>query len=151
MRSGSNAILWASGDLHSHREFIWTYLVNLKYLPKLWKSSQLKYSLFLSTDCPDGTYGLNCTDTCGQCRDSVPCNKTDGFCPSGCQLWWTGDRCQAQIGKWEKYAILERSLLYLQGKRKQKKLEDLHSCVQLKQYLCNSSIKSSRSSSSSSS
>ncbi len=29
----------------------------------------------------------------------MACDKADGLCPLGCQLWWTGDRCDREIGK----------------------------------------------------
>ncbi len=51
-----------------------------------------------NSDCLDGTYGVNCTDTCGRCQD-VYCNKANGLCPQGCQLWWAGGRCNMEIGK----------------------------------------------------
>ena len=41
--------------------------------------------------CEMGTYGSNCSETCGHCVDF--CNNTDGRCHGGCQAGWQGDRC----------------------------------------------------------
>ena len=41
--------------------------------------------------CSDGTYGGNCSKTCGKC--STVCNKATGECPSGCQTGYIGDMC----------------------------------------------------------
>ena len=41
--------------------------------------------------CEMGTYGSNCTETCGHCLNF--CNNTDGRCHGGCQAGWQGDRC----------------------------------------------------------
>ena len=46
---------------------------------------------FLFQACEMGTYGSNCTETCGHCLDF--CNNTDGRCHGGCQAGWQGDRC----------------------------------------------------------
>ena len=52
------------------------------------------FSLLFVTECDDGTYGLNCAQKCGVCRNFVPCNKTDGICQGGCEDGFNGDQCQ---------------------------------------------------------
>lgn len=51
------------------------------------------YTYYNSTECPNGTYGLNCLQPCGHCRDNEPCNYIDGTCPNGCQNGFLGSKC----------------------------------------------------------
>ncbi|XP_071080721.1 multiple epidermal growth factor-like domains protein 10 [Haliotis cracherodii] len=44
-------------------------------------------------ECPDGSHGDDCHVPCGHCSDNIPCNKTDGLCPSGCAAGWTRPHC----------------------------------------------------------
>ena len=46
---------------------------------------------FAYTACDNGTFGLNCSETCGQCIDY--CNIADGMCPTGCLPGWKGNMC----------------------------------------------------------
>ncbi|XP_046551927.1 protein draper-like [Haliotis rubra] len=45
------------------------------------------------TACPNGYYGPNCDDQCGNCVDGDVCIKTNGTCPGGCAAGWINDRC----------------------------------------------------------
>ncbi|KAL8592807.1 hypothetical protein ACOMHN_045961 [Nucella lapillus] len=42
--------------------------------------------------CPMGSYGVQCSGQCGQCRHGQ-CNPVTGTCPSGCRPHWTGTLC----------------------------------------------------------
>ncbi|XP_052791698.1 multiple epidermal growth factor-like domains protein 11 [Mya arenaria] len=46
------------------------------------------------TKCTQGTYGLNCAEKCGNCRDGVFCNTQNGHCPSGCERGSQGAECK---------------------------------------------------------
>ena len=35
--------------------------------------------------CSDGSYGLDCMSTCGNCSQGDVCDKVNGVCPGGCQ------------------------------------------------------------------
>ncbi|XP_060578566.1 protein draper-like [Ruditapes philippinarum] len=49
------------------------------------------------TDCPNGTYGENCTLECsGNCNDKDSCRKTDGHCERGCSPGFTYDKCDTK-------------------------------------------------------
>ena len=50
--------------------------------------------LFLVEACSDGTYGFDCSQTCGRCFDNKLCNKTDGVCTNGCSDGFSGTLCQ---------------------------------------------------------
>lgn len=44
------------------------------------------------TECPPGSFGLNCFTTCrGYCRDT--CNHISGICDNGCLDGWFGQYC----------------------------------------------------------
>ncbi|XP_060606228.1 multiple epidermal growth factor-like domains protein 10, partial [Ruditapes philippinarum] len=46
------------------------------------------------TECPNGTYGENCTLECsGNCNHGDACRKTDGHCERGCSPGFTDDKC----------------------------------------------------------
>ncbi|XP_053400252.1 receptor-type tyrosine-protein phosphatase mu-like [Mercenaria mercenaria] len=49
------------------------------------------------TECPDGTYGGNCSLDCsGNCFDRDACRKSDGYCERGCSPGYTGDKCNRE-------------------------------------------------------
>ena len=43
------------------------------------------YLTCVSIECKDGFYGVNCSQSCGQCDDEGVCDKTTGYCLMGCQ------------------------------------------------------------------
>ncbi|XP_063147147.1 LOW QUALITY PROTEIN: scavenger receptor class F member 1 [Candoia aspera] len=43
--------------------------------------------------CPGGTYGPQCTHSCGHCRSQEPCSPTDGACLA-CDPGWNGTHCK---------------------------------------------------------
>ena len=54
-----------------------------------------KQILFFYSECPLGVYGANCLGNCSlTCGHSGKCDKVTGHCNGGCQLGWTGVRCE---------------------------------------------------------
>lgn len=49
---------------------------------------------FFQIVCENGTYGEECNNTCGQCRDEEYCYHTNGTCPSGCNSGYLDDICK---------------------------------------------------------
>lgn len=45
---------------------------------------------FCQTPCPDGTYGMNCSQHC-TCQHGGKCRSNDGHCR--CAPGWTGTKC----------------------------------------------------------
>ena len=43
--------------------------------------------------CDNGTWGVNCTDNCGQCRSGTVCDVVNGECPFDCNPGWKGKLC----------------------------------------------------------
>uniref|UniRef100_A0A670Z6Y9 Scavenger receptor class F member 1 n=1 Tax=Pseudonaja textilis TaxID=8673 RepID=A0A670Z6Y9_PSETE len=43
--------------------------------------------------CPEGTYGLQCAQSCGHCRNREPCSPTQGACLA-CDPGWNGTHCR---------------------------------------------------------
>ena len=49
--------------------------------------------IFKFAECVAGTFGLGCTESCGQCLNP-PCNNINGTCAGArCLDGWTGIRC----------------------------------------------------------
>lgn len=44
--------------------------------------------------CSFGTYGNNCKEECGNCRDKTTCNHIDGSCATGCSAGYNGTLCK---------------------------------------------------------
>ncbi|XP_069459148.1 scavenger receptor class F member 1 isoform X1 [Ovis canadensis] len=42
--------------------------------------------------CPAGRYGLQCRDSCGQCKQNKPCSADTGSCEA-CEPGWNGTQC----------------------------------------------------------
>ncbi|ELT89107.1 hypothetical protein CAPTEDRAFT_189356, partial [Capitella teleta] len=51
---------------------------------------------FCLEPCQLGTFGINCSSECGQCKDES-CSPVDGHCSDGCQLWFVGDLCKEEL------------------------------------------------------
>ena len=45
-------------------------------------------------ECANRTYGVNCENKCGQCRQKEDCDPISGLCTLGCDPGWQGLRCQ---------------------------------------------------------
>lgn len=45
--------------------------------------------------CDEGTYGFDCNETCGHCRDVSQCSNTNGTCLNGCVASYKGDMCES--------------------------------------------------------
>lgn len=50
--------------------------------------------LFPFTECIPGSFGPNCDQRCGVCKDNEACDYRNGACPQGCAEGWTGSTCQ---------------------------------------------------------
>lgn len=46
-------------------------------------------------ECAVNTFASNevCA-ICGHCKDSIPCNRTNGQCVNGCDKQWIGNTCK---------------------------------------------------------
>lgn len=53
---------------------------------------------FYIVECPSGTYGINCKETCSiNCNVSFICKKTTEECIGGCQPGWKRLHCDQSI------------------------------------------------------
>uniref|UniRef100_A0A5F9DS40 Scavenger receptor class F member 1 n=1 Tax=Oryctolagus cuniculus TaxID=9986 RepID=A0A5F9DS40_RABIT len=43
--------------------------------------------------CPSGSYGAQCRDSCGHCKQNKPCSPDTGSCES-CEPGWNGTQCR---------------------------------------------------------
>lgn len=50
------------------------------------------YIYFL--DCNIGSYGIDCEDSCGLCRDVNQCSHINGTCLTGCDAGYQGTMCK---------------------------------------------------------
>lgn len=46
------------------------------------------------TDCKEGSYGYECNETCGHCRNNGFCFHINGTCLTGCSAGFTGEVCK---------------------------------------------------------
>ena len=46
--------------------------------------------------CSAHFFGSDCNTPCGQCIGDDLCDSVTGHCPHGCQLHWTGPRCDGR-------------------------------------------------------
>ncbi|ELU14880.1 hypothetical protein CAPTEDRAFT_212627 [Capitella teleta] len=51
---------------------------------------------FCLEPCQMGSFGVNCSSECGQCKDES-CSPVNGHCSDGCQLWSVGDLCKEEL------------------------------------------------------
>ena len=50
----------------------------------------------LLVGCRNGSYGYECNETCGHCRDQSDCHKENGSCFNGCGSGFIGDLCKTR-------------------------------------------------------
>lgn len=55
------------------------------------------FTQFLNAACPEGSYGLECDECVGHCKDNKPCNHSTGLCDNGCFDGWKGMKCDEGI------------------------------------------------------
>lgn len=53
--------------------------------------------------CERGSYGINCSERCGHCRDVDKCSNTNGTCLIGCDAGYQGDFCTKSMYLSAKY------------------------------------------------
>ena len=47
----------------------------------------------LISECEGNTYGMECTQVCGNCQNSEQCYHVNGSCQTGCDKGTHGDKC----------------------------------------------------------
>lgn len=47
--------------------------------------------------CDKGSYGIECKETCGQCRETDQCSVTDGSFLTGCDAGYHGELCRESV------------------------------------------------------
>lgn len=47
-----------------------------------------------SVACPVGFYGMNCSESCGFCKNRSDCDHVNGLCPNGCQSGYKDEKCE---------------------------------------------------------
>ena len=52
------------------------------------------FMLISLTECHSGTYGQNCTQSCGKCVAKQPCHYVTGACMNGCERGYQGKQCK---------------------------------------------------------
>lgn len=46
--------------------------------------------------CKKGSFGIDCNETCGHCRDINKCSNVHGTCLTGCADGYEGNLCNAR-------------------------------------------------------
>ena len=49
--------------------------------------------------CENGTFGIDCNQTCGKCLENSVCNRVNGTCGRGCDAGYIGDLCKTRTFK----------------------------------------------------
>lgn len=50
--------------------------------------------IILTQGCDSNLYGINCNESCGNCRNDDQCLNTNGTCLNGCADGYKGDLCK---------------------------------------------------------
>jgi len=58
-------------------------------------------------ECEVNFYGINCQHRCGNCKNGTICDINNGQCTDGCQIWWTGTKCNVYIGNYKLYNYMK--------------------------------------------
>lgn len=74
-----------SNGVHIHAFNIYIYTIVFKissYLHRL--------NIFFMTECRGNTFGIDCKQICGNCKNGEQCHEVNGSCPNGCNEGATG-------------------------------------------------------------
>lgn len=52
------------------------------------------YKWYIFLDCKEGSYGVDCGNKCGHCRDVNQCLHNNGTCLTGCDAGYQGTLCE---------------------------------------------------------
>lgn len=52
--------------------------------------------LRLLSACDEGSFGDNCSETCGYCRGVNQCSNINGTCLTGCSAGYQGHLCKTR-------------------------------------------------------
>ena len=53
-------------------------------------------NVFNSIACVNGTYGFDCNETCGKCKDQNDCFHVNGSCLNSCSPGFVGELCKTR-------------------------------------------------------
>lgn len=71
------------------------YKLMLLLFHRLFDKNTILY-VMLVLECDKGSYGLECKETCGHCRDVNQCSNVDGTCITGCAAGFEGNLCKTR-------------------------------------------------------
>lgn len=52
--------------------------------------------LYFQKACNTGSFGVECKETCGNCRDVSQCSRINGTCLTGCEAGYQGNTCKTR-------------------------------------------------------
>ena len=70
-----------------------------------------RFAGIIVTECPEGTFGVGCTGTCGHCANGDPCAQDTGYCAKGCASGWHRTLCD--LGEFRLLHVIWASIDYL--------------------------------------
>lgn len=59
------------------------------------KNIEIHFHKFFEA-CDKGSYGTDCSENCGHCRDVDDCFHVNGTCIRGCDAGYKGDLCKSR-------------------------------------------------------
>ena len=80
-------------DCHDATEILLKVALNTIRLT-LYQCQLTLFSLFFSSECTTGRYGINCESHCHTCVNRI-CSRHDGSCKYGCIESFKGDGCHS--------------------------------------------------------
>ena len=87
--------------MHTQVDFVASAISSLKcsslVIHVKWRSADVAYIVTVKsnqiTACDGGTYGIDCSGTCGFCKYQTDCNFITGHCNEDCEPGYEGDLC----------------------------------------------------------
>lgn len=75
------------------------FLQNNVLVSSMYLTNKTTVYFVLFLECDKGSYGLECNETCGHCRDVNQCSNIDGTCKTGCAAGFEGGSCKTRENK----------------------------------------------------
>lgn len=67
--------------------------VYVEHMKEIWTKLVKYRDSNILAECDHGTFGVHCTDTCGECVGEEPCDPVNGTCLKGCGPGYKGNIC----------------------------------------------------------
>ena len=73
--------------------YLFCIISNKRFNQQSLSLTTVAFNFYLSKECDNNTFGVNCTGVCGHCTEKEQCHHVNGTCLHGCEPGFNGFQC----------------------------------------------------------